>query len=457
VTVRLRWTVLAAALVGEAITFAFYLHHLDVPHHSLLLATIAVPLFVIAVTQLASLDLAPRSGAVFILAVGALFELIALTQQPITSDDDYRYIWDGKVQLSGIDPYRYAPIDVHLSALRDRLLFGASGHCGHLFAGGCTAINRPSVHTVYPPVAQGAFVLVRLLSFGGHGDRLPFQLAAAVGALAVGIVLARLVWRRRRPIWLIALWAWSPVTISEFANNAHIDWLAVLLSVGALSLSVAGRSGRAGVLLGAAVATKIYPLVLLPAIARRRPFVLIGVAVAVVAGTYVPHVVAVGTQVIGYLPGYLHEEGYSNGSRLLLLGAVLPAPADTIAGLAIGLAVAFWVYRRTDPDAPERTAVVLAGAALLITTPNYGWYAELLVALIVVSGAWEWLPVALAPTFTYLYRHDYLHTGIPSSIIYLAAGLLTAALAIARHGLRSPGQGKRSAPDRPSVIAPRPS
>src|SRR6202023_1520038 len=119
------------------------------------------------------------------------FQLIALTQQPLTSDDDYRYIWDGKVQLAGIDPYRYAPNAPQLAFLREPLLFGTPGHCGHLIPGGCTAINLPSVRTVYPPVAQAVFVFVRIASFGGHGGRLPFQLVAAAGAMSVSWLLSR--------------------------------------------------------------------------------------------------------------------------------------------------------------------------------------------------------------------------------------------------------------------------
>ena len=35
---------------------------------------------------------------------------------------------------------------------------------------------------------------------------------------------------------------------------------------------------------------------------------------------YLPHVIAVGGAVIGYLPGYLTEEGYGTGRRFQLLG-----------------------------------------------------------------------------------------------------------------------------------------
>ena len=75
----------------------------------------------------------------------------------------------------------------------------------------------------------------------------------------------------RAPVWPVALWAWCPVVVSEFGNNAHLDWLAVLLR----SSPCAGAGGDgigAGVLLGAAIATKIYPALVLPALMRRRPW-----------------------------------------------------------------------------------------------------------------------------------------------------------------------------------------
>ena len=125
-------------------------------------------------------------------------------------------------------------------------------------ADGCTRINLPTVHTIYPPVAEAMFALLRLLSFGGHGQHLPLQLAAALGVLAVSWLLARHAQANRLPLWTVALWAWCPVTAIELSNNAHIDWLAVLFGV--LALTVArGRPILAGLLIGAGVATKLYP------------------------------------------------------------------------------------------------------------------------------------------------------------------------------------------------------
>ncbi|MEP7020120.1 MAG: glycosyltransferase family 87 protein [Pseudonocardiales bacterium] len=415
---------LAVMLAAQGLLIAVLIHRTDVRHHVLWLYCLTVPLFAASTWLLARCRLPRRQALLVILGASALFHLLAVTHAPLTSDDDFRYVWDAKVQLAGIDPYRYAPDAPELVRLRDDFLFAPS-RCRHPIADGCTEINRPGVHTIYPPVAEGAFVLIRVASFGGHGQHLPIQLGGAAGVIAIGWLLARRAHARNRPLWTVAIWAWCPLPIVEYSNGGHIDWLAVLLVVLGLSLAAGRRSGLAGLLIGAAIATKLYPAVVLPALLRRRPGVVLGAALALVAVSYLPHVMAVGTAVIGYLPGYLREEQYTSGERLLLLGSGLPHPVDTVVGLLLLALVAWFVWRRADPDAPEDTAVVLMGVALLIGTPAYGWYAGLLLALVVMSGAFEWLPVALAPTLVYLVRMDFGPSPDIGRAIYAVAAALT--------------------------------
>lgn len=423
---------LAATLIADAALFGMLIRHTEYRHHALWLYCLAVPLFGLAVILLARCRPSRRSALLVVFGAGIVLQLIAVSRPTTTTDDDYRYIWDAKVQLAGIDPYRYAPTAPELASLRDELLF-STAHCPHRIAGGCTAINRPRVHTVYPPVAEGTFVVIRLASFGG--DHFPIQLAGALGVLAIGWLLARRALARGRPLWTVALWLWCPLPIMEYSNAGHIDWLAILLTVLALGGVASRRSVAGGLLIGAAIATKIYPAVVLPALLRRRPGVVVGAAVGLVALSYLPHVLAVGTNVLGYLPGYLREEQYTSGGRFLLLGAVLPHGLDTLVGALVFGALAWWAARRADPDVPEETAVVLMGSTLLVTTPVYGWYAGLLLALVALSGALEWLPVALAPTLIYLIQGEFgLHPGMAQSV-YASAAALTGAWYLVR---RSP-------------------
>ncbi len=409
---------LGVALAVEATLLAVLLGYDNLTHYgqAQLLAAVSAPLWVLAVFLLWKLR--PGRAGLLILGVSAVLQLIAVTHPPSTSDDDYRYTWDAKVQFAGTDPYRYPPSAPQLARLREPFLFGAPDHCRYQFAGGCTSINRPTVRTVYPPVAEAAFDVMRAAWFGGHGGHLPLQLFGAVGSLLIAWLLLR-----RGPPWLAAVWAWCPVVAIEYANNAHIDWLATLLVVLAVG---SRRVWTAGALLGAAIAVKIYPVLVLPSLMRRSWLAAVA-ALALVVVVYIPHVIAVGADVIGYLPGYLHEEKYGSGGRLVLLGAVLPHPLDSLVGVLILAAVGLWAWRRGPIDAPECSAVVVVGVALLVFTPNYGWYAGVLLALVAMTGALEWVPVVVAPTFAYLIHSDH------DTLIFAIAALLTAAVAAARH------------------------
>jgi alpha-1,2-mannosyltransferase len=331
-----------------------------------------------------------------------LLQLAALLSGPVSSDDDYRYAWDAKVQLAGVDPYRYPPDASALAHLQDQFLFPHQQPCRHHpIPGGCTNINRPAGRTIYPPAAQAGFDLIRLASLGGRGNQLPLQLAGALGVLGATALLLR--WRSHigEPSWPVAAWALNPSVAVELTNNAHIEWLAVIFALASLIASRAGRRGWAGAFIGAAIATKLYPGVLLVT-AGRRPARTVSAAIAVVAVSYLPHVIAVGTSVIGYLPRYLHEESYSNGGRYIIVTWLAPMNiAQVLAPLLLIIALA-WIWWHADPLRPDLAAVTAVGVYLLITTPNYPWYAMLLVAMIAASGRLQWLWLSFSPTLLYL-------------------------------------------------------
>ncbi|WP_375500174.1 glycosyltransferase 87 family protein [uncultured Jatrophihabitans sp.] len=426
---------------GYVALFAVLLHTSG-PHVALWLYGSSSVVFGLLVALLSRVEWTPSRLALVILAGAAVLQVVALTRGPTTSDDVYRYLWDGRVQFSGTDPYAYPPVSSHLTHLRDGSLFlPPRAHCAWRIPDGCSLINRPSVRTIYPPVAQLIFDGGHLLGFGagGTGGVHVFQVLAALGVLAGTVLLLRASLRAGRPLWPVAIWAWSPLVVIEYGNNAHVDWAAVLLSLGCLELARRGRAGWTGLLLAAATLTKIYPALIGPAVLKRRPWLVLVVAAAAAVVAYVPHVLAAGTDVIGYLPGYLHEEGYNSGTRLLLLGAVLPHPVDTVVGVLIIAAAALWCWSRSDADAPEQSAVVLVGVAFLVTTPGYGWYAGLLLALAVLARRLEWVPLAFAPTFVYLVRAEVSKATWYGTTIYAVAGgvLLVAVLARRRAGRAS--------------------
>jgi hypothetical protein len=359
-----------------------------------------------------------RRAVPLILAGGLMLQLAAVGGPPRSSDDLYRYVWDGRVEAAGIDPYRYAPAAPELAGLRDPFLW--PDHANWCVAqstvdqvAGCTLINRPTVHTIYPPVAEAAFAAVYPLGSGYQPVRVLVILAALATTLLLLIGLHRAGLDVRRAV----LWAWCPTVALEAASNAHIDVLAALLTGAALLVLARTRrrtsAAVGGALLGLAVATKLTPALVVPSVLRRRPVTVLLALVSAVAVVYLPHVLAVGAGVLGYLPGYLQEEGYDNGSRFALLTTVVPeAWAAPLAVLTLA-AVAIHITRTTDPRRPWDSAATMTGAALLVTTPSYPWYALLLVILVALGGRTMWLAVAAA-AYVGQYQHE-LRLGHPAS------------------------------------------
>ncbi|MBV9793299.1 MAG: DUF2029 domain-containing protein [Actinobacteria bacterium] len=378
------------------------------PLKPLPLVTVAWVLFAAAAWLLRGL---PRRWVVALIVIGGIaVQVIAVSGAPQSSSDLYRYMWDGRVQAAGYDPYAYVPTAPQLAHIRDPFLFNhhapycvgpgivEPGYPGHTLAPGCTRINRPTVPTIYPPVAEFYFLAVHYVTPVWAGST-PVQAAAGACAVLVTLLLlAGLGWLRRDLRWA-ALWAWCPTVALEAGNNAHVDVVAVLLTLAAL-LVLARRGAKrrgavlGGALLGLAIATKMTPVLVGPAVLKRRWVSVVSAAAGAVAVVYLPHVLAVGSKVIGFLPGYLQQEGYGSGQRFALIGLVAsgkPATAIAVLILAVtGLAV----IRFSNPDRPWQAALVMTGVALMVTTPRYQWYAILLVMLVVLDGRWEWLSLA---------------------------------------------------------------
>jgi hypothetical protein len=253
------------------------------------------------------------------------------------------------------------------------------------------------VHTIYPPVAEDYFLAAHYLP-GETKSSTPLQATTAGFALLTTVLLLFGLRRLRRDMRMAALWAWCPTVALEAGNNAHIDVIAVGLTAAALLvLATARTEGRTmigGVLLGLAIATKMTPVLTVPALLRRRWLIVVMSAATTVGVTYTPHLFAVGSKVIGFLPGYLQQEGYSNGSRFGIIDLFASGKAATLAAVLILAAVALAVLRFADPDQPWRGAVVMTAAALAVTTPHYQWYALLLVMLVALDGRPEWLAFA---------------------------------------------------------------
>ena len=186
----------------------------------------------------------PRGTVWVVLGVAVSLRALMLAAPPILSTDIYRYVWDGRVQAADINPYRYIPADPALATLRDTVIY--------------PQINRADyARTIYPPVAQMVFAAVGRIWDSVMGMRL-----AMLGIEALGIVcLLRLLPLAGLPRERILIYVWNPLAVWSFANDGHVDAIAVGLLGLALLLRARHKDGWAGAALAGAVLAKFFPKV----------------------------------------------------------------------------------------------------------------------------------------------------------------------------------------------------
>ena len=342
-----------------------------------------------------------KVAVALILAGGVAVQVAAVSAPPQNSNDLYRYIWDGNVQAAGIDAYAYVPASRALEDLRNNFLwYPGAEYCvgpSATRAGGCTRINRPTVPTIYPPVAEAYFLGVHYLPDASDSST-PIQSTTAGIAVLTTLLLLFGLRRLGSDIRMAAFWSWCPTVALEAGNSAHVDVVAVAITLVALLLLATARTrfrtAIGGVLFGLAVATKMTPVLAGPALLRRRWITVAVSAASAFSVVYIPHLIAVGSKVIGFLPGYLKQEGYENGSRFGIISLVAGGHAAIVIAVAVLGVTGLLVLRFSDPDRPWRGAVVMTAAALAVATPHYQWYALLLVMLVALDGRPEWLAFA---------------------------------------------------------------
>jgi hypothetical protein len=397
-----------------------------------------------------------RAVVALILAGSALIGGAAMVGPPNTSTDSARYAWDGIVQNNGISPYAYTPADDRLDSLRPDWLFpapiisesGTEACVGERIARAhktesgdllCSALNRTGVPTIYPPASEIFFAGVRFLT-GPEPGYWPLQLTGLL--LSLGTTAMLLVGMRRRGIdpRNAALWAWCPLVATEAITNSHVDMLGVIFAVAAVFLVSSKKVWRGGIALGIAIGTKLIPVLAAPAILKRGGWRMVTASVLSFALLYVPYVLATGIGVLGYLPGYLSEEGYEDGSRFALVSLVAPGSSAVIVAGVILAVVAVFVIWKTDQNQPWVGQLVMIGATLLVLSPRYPWYALLLLPFVALSGRWEWLLVPMALTLRLL---------VPS-VPLTRASIAIAIIVIIAVSLRRAGPGaiKRMLPAR---------
>lgn len=316
----------------------------------------------------------PRRVLSLVLAVAIGMRLIALAGPPFLSTDLFRYIWDGRVQSVGINPYLMVPTDPTLRSLRDGVIF--------------PQINRGDyARTIYPPAAELLFRLITSVSETPLAMKLTML---GFDLLAIGVML-RLLALARLERGRVLIYAWNPLTVWEFAGNGHVDAVVVGCVALAMLAYCAGRQMLVGTAMTVAILVKFLPAALLPAFWRPRQGRAWRLPLTVLALTLLFYslYIGAGSRVLGFLSGYASEEHLDSGSGIYwldLIGRFVPLPAQAgriwLAAAALGLAglgLAMLLRDRAPslrrhPVPLARDLCVMGTAVLATVTPHYSWY-----------------------------------------------------------------------------------
>ncbi len=198
-----------------------------------------------------ALEHCPEHRAAFwlVLAGALLFRLTLAPLPPTLSTDMYRYRWDGRVQNAGWNPYSLNALDPRLKSLRDSTWAGMPG---------------PEVPAIYPPLAELIFRGTARLTQSPLGFKTPFVLAD----LLVVAMLAGWLRSSGGRNYQLAVYAWSPLVIVEFAASGHSDALAIAFFVAALMIIRRRPGVSSTVAMTAGALCKLFPITLLPLAVR---------------------------------------------------------------------------------------------------------------------------------------------------------------------------------------------
>lgn len=240
------------AIVASIILYFFIGHDLDranFPQLIFLYLTLFIPFFFL-IKRL-------KDDIPLLVALSILFRLIFLTTIPNLSQDFYRFIWDGRMILEGLNPYISLP-ETFIKAEKFPI------HQAAELYQGMGELNG-SHYTNYPPINQLNFLLAAMVSKS--------NILLAVVALRVQIILAdigiiylgkKILKKLDLPIHNIFLYALNPFVIIELTGNLHFEPVMLFFLLLSLYFLTQRKWIWASILLGVSVSVKLIPFLFVP-------------------------------------------------------------------------------------------------------------------------------------------------------------------------------------------------
>ena len=360
----------------------------------------------------------PQAILFVIVVFAVIFRVSLLPVDPsVLSNDMYRYIWDGRVQQNGFNPYQHPPDASELRELRDTKVY--------------PNINRKSYPTLYPAGAQIFFRLFHIIVgesvFGYKSLMTLFDIMTLFVLLAL---LGKLGFDETR----IIIYAWNPLVIFEIAYSGHLEGLTVFWMVLSLYLYAINKQKSAIASLAISSAIKLYPALLLPALLNRgeriKGILTFGITFLLF---YLPFWMA-GRKVLGFLPIYLQNpyESFNLGLKSLMI-YLLPQFDYYLLSqfflLGLMAAALYVFFKHKQRDQAIREAYYLTGLLMVLMPASlHAWYVIILLPFLCFYPAVAWILFSMTVTLSYL-KYVSPSATMPLSVLMLEYGTLAIMLA----------------------------
>src|SRR5712671_2274172 len=308
--------------------------------------------YLLAIRELFSTPEFPKRVIVFGLALSALWHFQFLRMPPGSDDDVHRYVWDGRMQRLGYNPYVVVPSDPALSGL----------HTSET-----RTLNNPHVPSPYPAGAQLFFRAVTAI----HESVFALKVAFVVCDFAIALVLLDILRRSGQEAHWVLAYAWNPLLATEVAGSGHIDIVGVLLLLVSAAALLRRWRALAALAFGLAVAVKFLPIVLLP-LYWKRVRIRDGALAAAVVGLLYVQFLDHGRIPIGSLGTYVQRFRFNDPVFATLERVTAPQVAAGLAVL-VGFLTAIWMRRKSAEGSLDAFAWPMA-ASLLCAPVVYPWY-----------------------------------------------------------------------------------
>uniref|UniRef100_A0A832G0X4 Uncharacterized protein n=1 Tax=Ignavibacterium album TaxID=591197 RepID=A0A832G0X4_9BACT len=285
-------------------------------------------LYIIIVLIIKKSDI-KQNQIISLIAIGIFFRIILFPIGPIASDDVYRYLWDGKVQANGINPYTYAPTDEALKHLHSELL--------------PAKVNFQHLKTIYPPFSQWMFLIAYLIAGESVlGIKLLLLISEFLTIVLIFLSLKNFKINEKYSL----IYALSPLPILQFFIDAHLDGFGITLLALFLYFISKNKLLYAYFTLGFSIAAKLITIMIYPFLLKGRSIrnflSVIIVPIVTVALLYLPY------SINGFPFESLFifaQKWYSNGAIFTLFQKIF---SDNFIARLISLSLFFvsfvWLY-----------------------------------------------------------------------------------------------------------------